>query len=101
MVGCVRRDGRNPNCTWPGEPGAKKLTPDQFGYEWHLAADGDFAEELADLFMGSPARLRSGTTESASDAYNRCLGKMFVAVGKTHGVEPMEVFRHFTKNRPF
>lgn len=99
-VGCVRRDGRNSDCTRPGEPGAKMLRPDQFGYEWHLAADGDFAEELADLYAGNPARLRSGTTESHPDARNRCIGEMFVAIGKTHGVEPMEVFHHFTENRP-
>ena len=40
-IGCVRRDGRNSDCKWPGESVA--YSPDSR----HLSADAEFAEDLA------------------------------------------------------
>jgi len=36
LIGCVRREGRNSGCTWPGEPEAKSLYANQTGYAGHL-----------------------------------------------------------------
>src|SRR6478752_3228554 len=48
--GCVRREGRNTDCVWPGEPRATQLDPSQPVTSRHLSADLEFAEELADRY---------------------------------------------------
>ena len=40
-AGCVRREGRNSDCRWPGETGEHPAS------EWHLSRDAEFAEDLA------------------------------------------------------
>ena len=40
-AGCVRRDGRNSDCRWPGETGGHPASA------WHLSRDAEFAEDLA------------------------------------------------------
>ena len=37
--GCVRRDGRNSDCRWPEERGAKSLNPNSQGDARHLRED--------------------------------------------------------------
>jgi hypothetical protein len=39
--GCVRRDGHNSDCRWPGETSNHSVSAR------HLSADGEFAEDLA------------------------------------------------------
>src|SRR5262249_22032053 len=92
---CVRRDGRNSECVWPGETGAGTLSPDQPGYGWHLSADADFAEELADRYYSR----RRWMGEPFAQDRNQCLALMFEEIGKTHNVTPAEVSRHFGRNR--
>lgn len=96
-TGCVRRDGRNTNCEWPGEAGARKLSPSQTGYGQHLSADAEFAEELADRYALKMAR--PGDKESFLFARNQCLQVMFTEVANLHGVTPTEVSRNLGTNR--
>ena len=96
LNGCVRRDGRNSDCIWPGEAGAKALRAGEPGYAEHLGADAEFAEELAIRFMDAQHGPRSGkfvSQQAAGQAKNRCLGELFGKIGETHQVTAQEVFQ--------
>lgn len=41
LSGCVRRDGRNSDCRWPGEASNHSVSAR------HLSADAEFGEDLA------------------------------------------------------
>jgi len=102
MAGCVRRDGLNSDCGWPGETGAKALNPRQPGSGQHLSNDAELAEELAVRYADTHYGLRSGHFESRevyAQARNRCMGAMFEEIGKAHGVKPEEVFSVLGRNR--
>ena len=90
LTGCVRREGRNPDCRWPVEPGAVVLQAGSRDYASHLRADAELAEELAIEYMDVHYGPRS--PEAAGQAKNRCLGVLFGEIGKSHGVTPREVF---------
>lgn len=96
-AGCVRRDGRNTNCEWPGEAGAQKLSPSQTDYAQHLSADAEFAEELADRY--ALKRARPGDKESFVSARKQCLQVMFTEVANVHGVTLTEVSRYLGTKR--
>ena len=101
-AGCVRRDGRNTDCHWPGEIAAKALKADQPGYGKHLSEDAEFAEDLAIRYTDAHHGPRSGHFESheaAGRARNRCLTAMFGEVAKAHAVTPAEVFKFLGRNR--
>ena len=102
MAGCVRHDGRNPDCRWPGETGARALNPSQPRDRQHLSEDAEFAEELAIRYADTHDGLRSGHFESREvyvQGRDRCLGEMFAEIGKAHGVTPTEVFKSLGRNR--
>src|SRR5215471_11549343 len=72
--GCVRRDGRNSDCRWPGE------TSNHPDSARHLSADAEFAEDLAiryaDAHLVCDARTRARRTEpNGIDAWRGCLSK--------------------------
>jgi hypothetical protein len=96
-TGCVRRDGRNVDCVWPGEAGAAKLDRNQTGYGRHLSADAEFAEQLADRYGLKTAR--PGDRQSFVLARKRCLDKMFAEVATMHDITPIEVSKHLGANR--
>ena len=95
LFGCVRREGRNSDCIWPGEAGTLTLNPDKPGYGWHLAGDADFAEELADRYALRNAR----DIQSFKNAKELCLTNLFDEVGRMHAIRPTEVSRHLGTNR--
>jgi hypothetical protein len=100
-AGCVRRDGRNTDCVWPGEPGAKVLDPSQPATSRHLSTDLEFAEELADRYTNVHYGPRSGYTGPpiAGKMRAACLAKLADEIGKQHGVSHEVMVASFGKNR--
>jgi hypothetical protein len=89
LGGCVRRDGRNSDCKWPGEPNATRLHPDQQRNTGHLRKDVEFAEELAVEYMDAHYGPRSGNFQSqhvADQALNTCLGTLIEQIANSHDV---------------
>lgn len=101
MCGCVRREGRNSDCTWPGEVGATVLDPKQPAAARHLSADTEFAEELADRYTNVHYGPRSGHVgpPTASVARHQCMAKLFEEIGRTHGAHTDQVVASFGRNR--
>jgi hypothetical protein len=98
LTGCVRRDGRNTDCKWSGESGAKALHPNQRGYARQLRDDLEFAEELAVEYMDAHYGPRSGqfkSQQAASEALNTCLNTLIGEIAKSHNVPPQEVAKFF------
>jgi hypothetical protein len=93
ITGCVRRDGRNSDCKWPGEPNAKRLQRDQPGDMKHLRGDIEFAEELAIEHMDAHRGPRS--FKSASEDLNTCLAALLQQIAKSHGVSRTEIIENF------
>jgi hypothetical protein len=52
-VGCVRHDGRNPDCSWPPENANPTATAR------HLSEDAEFAEDLAIRYADTHHGLRT------------------------------------------
>ena len=90
LPACLRRDGRNSECRWPGgAPGALNL-------------DAEFAEELAVRYADAHHGLRSGHFESLevyATERNRCMALMFDEVAKAHGVTAADVRGAIGRNR--
>jgi hypothetical protein len=87
---CVRRDGRNDDCRWPG------------GARGALSADAEFAEDLAIRYADVHHGLRTPHYVSG-EAYDaerdRCMATLFAEVAKTHGVPAASVASALGKNR--
>ena len=100
-TGCVRRDGRNTDCVWPGEPGATRLDPSQPATSRHLSADLEFAEELADRYTNVHYGPRSGYSGPpiAGKMRATCLNKLADEIGSQHGVSHQLLVASFGKNR--
>ncbi len=98
VTGCVRRDGRNSDCKWPGEPNARRLRGDQPGDMRHLRGDIEFAEELAIEHMDARRGRRSGASkrpQSDSKDLNTCLATLLQQIAKSHGVSRTEIIENF------
>jgi hypothetical protein len=98
VTGCVRRDGRNSDSKWPGEPTAKRLQRDQPSDMRHLRGDIEFAEELAIEYMDAHRGPRSGTSnppQSDSEELNTCLARLLQQIAKSHGVSRTEIIENF------
>lgn len=93
VSGCVRRDGRNSDCRWPGEPNPKRLQRDQPGDMRHLRGDIEFAEELAIEHMDAHRGPRS--RKSDSEDLNTCLATLLQQIAKSHGVSRTEIIENF------
>lgn len=89
LCGCVRRQGRNSDCQWPRNPEPKTSGANRR----NLKADLEFAEELADRYMGAHYGPRD--PEAAARAKNRCFGMLLGEIGKEHGITAQEAFRSF------
>ena len=95
-AGCVRRDGRNSDCKWPGETPLHAPTPR------HLSADAEFAEDLAIRYGDVHYGLRSPgyvSFETYRSARTTCMQAMFAAVAGEHGVPVTTVRQSLGRNR--
>lgn len=80
---CVRRDGRNSDCRWPGENPVREATAR------HLSADAEFAEDLAIRYADTHDGLRTPnfvSMEAYGAARDRCMQTLFASVAREHGV---------------
>ena len=94
--GCVRRDGRNSDCRWPEE-----LTHHSVSAR-HLSADAEFAEDLAIRYADTHFGLRSPNPSETYDAErNACMERLFVEIGKDHGVPVGQVSDSLGGNRAY
>lgn len=82
LTACVRRDGRNSDCHWPGTAPGQTLNNDV-----------EYAEELAVRYMDAHAGPRD--PEAAARAKNTCMGTLMRAIGKDRGITPQEAFREW------
>lgn len=87
LAGCLRRYGRNADCSWPVESGAESASPG------HLAADVELAEELSIRYMEVHAGPRD--QKAAGVVKNRCLGMLLGEIGKQHRMSAAAVFSYF------
>lgn len=94
--GCVRREGRNSDCRWPGETAAGPASAQ------HLSRDAEFAEDLAIRYADVHHGLRTPyyvSGEAYNAARDRCMGTLFEEVAKEHGVPVERVYRSLGRNR--
>ena len=95
-AGCVRRDGRNLDCRWPGE------TFNHSRSARHLSADAEFAEDLAIRYADSHFGPRSpNPSEEYGAERDRCMRKLFEEIAKQHGVSVEQVSRSLGRNRAY
>ena len=94
--GCVRRDGRNSDCQWPGETSNHPVSAR------HLSADAEFAEDLAiryaDVHFG---RRTPNASENYGAERDRCMVRLFEEIGKEHGVPVEQVSASLGQNRAY
>ena len=94
--GCVRRDGRNSDCRWPGETSNHPVSAR------HLSADAEFAEDLAiryaDTHFGRHSPTPSENYEAEREA---CMERLFEKIGKEHGVPVGQVSDSLGRNRAY
>jgi hypothetical protein len=98
LLGCVRRDGRNSDCKWPGETFEHSASP------WHLSEDAEFAEDLAIRYADVHHGQRTPYFVSAEDysaARDRCVATLFEQVAKEHRVPAERVYSSLGHNRPY
>jgi len=94
--GCVRRDGSNSDCKWPGE------TPNYPVSARHLSADAEFAEDLAIRYADAHFGLRSpNPSEQYGAERDRCKERLFDEIGKEHGVPVDQVSGSLGQNRAY
>lgn len=95
-VGCVRRDGRNSDCRWPGETSNHPVTAR------HLSADAEFAEDLAIRYADTHFGLRTpNPSERYDDERDQCMQRLFAEIGKEHGVPVEQVSASLGRNRTY
>ena len=96
--GCVRREGRNSDCKWPGESPVHASDPR------HLSADAEFAEDLANRYADTHHGLRTPyyvSGEAYAAARNRCMASLFDEVAKQHDVPVAQISSTLGRNRFF
>src|SRR5690348_1940436 len=87
-TGCMRRDGRNSDCRWPGETAGHRADAR------HLSADAEFAEDLAIRFADTHYGLRTRNFVSLQDyaaARDTCMARLFGAIAAQHEVPAARV----------
>lgn len=94
--GCVRRDGRNTDCRWPGETSNHAVSAR------HLSADAEFAEDLAiryaDVHFGMKSPKKS---EKYGAERDQCMARLFAEIGKEHGVPVAKISGSLGQNRAY
>jgi hypothetical protein len=96
VAGCVRRDGRNSDCRWPGETSLNPVSAR------HLSADAEFAEELAIRYADAHfGRQSPNPSEIYPVERDRCIARLFEEIGKQHGVSVEQVSDSLGQNRAY
>ncbi len=94
--GCVRRDGRNSDCRWPGEISGQPVAAR------HLSADAEFAEDLAIRYADAHFGPRSpNPSENYGAERDRCMESLFEEIAKQHGVTVGQVSGSLGRNRAY
>lgn len=94
--GCVRRDGRNSDCRWPGETANHPVSAR------HLSADAEFAEDLAIRYADAHfGRHSPNPSETYPDERDRCMDRLFAEIGKEHDVPVEQVSSSLGQNRGY
>jgi hypothetical protein len=93
-VGCIRRDGRNSDCRWPGEISNHTVSAR------HLSEDAEFAEELAISYADTHFGRHSNSEEKGSEQ-DQCMAKLFEEIAKEHDVPVRQVFSSLGRNRAY
>lgn len=94
--GCVRRDGRNSECRWPGETSNRAVSAR------HLSADAEFAEDLAIRYADAHFGRRSpNPSEKYPEERELCMERLFEEIGKQHGVPAAQVAGSLGRNRAY
>src|SRR5579864_3746065 len=91
LSGCVRREGRNSDCKWPEEPGAKALDAQNTADRRHLRADVELAEELAVRYMDAHRRPQPGSSRAPQPmmgSWSTCFTSLVNQIGESHRVAP-------------
>lgn len=94
--GCVRRQGRNSDCKWPGETSNHPPT------SRHLSADAEFSEDLAIRYADRHYGLHTPgwvSWEVYGDERDRCMAELFDQIAKEHGVSAQVVSASLGQNR--
>jgi hypothetical protein len=93
-VGCIRRDGRNSDCRWPGETSNHPVSAR------HLSADAEFAEDLAIRYADSHFG-RYNPNEKYGAERDACMERLFEEIAKEHGVPVGQVSDSLGRNRAY
>jgi len=94
LSGCVRRDGRNSDCRWPGEGSNHSVSAR------HLSADAEFAEDLAIRYADTHFGPRSpNPSETYHAERDQCMEKLFADIATEHGVPVGQVSGSLGQNR--
>ena len=94
-AGCVRRDGRNSECRWPGETSSNGPVSPR-----HLSADAEFAEDLAIRYADTHFGPRSpNPSETYTAERDQCMQRLFEEIAKEHGVAVAQVSGSLDHNR--
>jgi len=94
--GCVRRDGRNSDCRWPGETSNHSVSAR------HVSADAEFAEDLAIRYADAHFGLHSpNPSEKYDTERDACMERLFEEIGKEHGVAVGQVSDSLGRNRAY
>ena len=83
IAGCMRREGRNADCKWPGDISGRSADAR------HLSADAEFAEDLAIRYADTHYGLRTPGYVSGEvyvAARERCMASLFEQVANEHRV---------------
>lgn len=94
--GCMRQEGRNEDCRWPGETRNHPPT------SRHLSADAEFAEDLAIRYADRHYGLHTPgwvSWEVYGDARDHCMADQFDQIAKEHGVSAQVVSASLGQNR--
>jgi len=96
IAGCLRRDGRNTDCRWPGEVDVQPADTR------HLSADAEFAEDLAIRYADTHYGLRTPgyvSGEVYGAARDKCMASLFEQIAKEHSVPVGAVSGVLGRNR--
>lgn len=94
--GCVRRDGLNSDCRWPGETSNHPVDTR------HLSADAEFAEDLAIRYADTHFGRHSPTpSENYGAERDGCRERLFETIGKQHGVPVGQISQSLGRNRAY